>query len=119
MKRLAFLLLAMAGALPLPSRGEPYAVLDKAGAIQNVIDADAKTPCTPGAGGGSADCTLVLLTTMPLADRGIYGAPQPTPLSDLVCDPGGVKYDGNFLVVCSTTGKSTATLPGPLVKPVE
>lgn len=35
------------------------------------------------------------------------------------CSPSSVTYDGNSLVVCSVTGLSSTTMPGPLVKPAQ
>ena len=105
------LLLALLLLLPAPALADTYAVLDKAGVIQNIIVADDKTPCTVSDG-----CTLVLLSQVPIANRGVYGAPQPAP-TGAVCEAGSVRFDGNTLTVCSTTGQSTTTMPGPLVKP--
>jgi hypothetical protein len=88
----------------------PYAVLDRNGVIQNVIEADDKTPCAAAPG-----CTLRLLSSMPVADRGVYGGPRvAAPVTDQVCDPASVKFDGaGNLVLCAPDGKSVTTAPVP------
>jgi hypothetical protein len=99
-----------AQALIAVALADPYAVLDRNGVIQNVIEADDKTPCAAAPG-----CTLRLLSQVPLADRGVYGGPRvAAPVTDQVCDPASVKFDGaSNLVLCAPDGKSVTTAPVP------
>lgn len=91
--------------LAFTAHADPYAILDSNGAIQNVIEADDKTPCTAAPG-----CTLRLLSQLPIADRGRYGGTEAAaPVSDQVCDPTSVKYDGTNLLLCAPDGKNVIT----------
>ena len=57
-----------------------------------------------------------------IPDEDVRIAPyKTTPPGTVSCAPGSVAYDNvnNVLVVCSSTGLSSTTMVGPLVKPTQ
>lgn len=65
---------------------------------------------------GAGNFVDIVAAPKPVCD---YAAFPGCTLTPLACSPGVVTYDGSNLIVCSPTGLSSTTMPGPLIKPLQ
>lgn len=113
MNRAGWLLAIAALALGGSAVAAPYALVDGAGNAVNIVEWDGSTPYAPGDG-----LKLQPLTPALQASYAGYAAAAAATAAR-ACPPGSVTYNGAALVLCSLTGKSSTTMPGPIVAPLQ